>query len=73
MVCSIFYIQILKQRWKFIVVHILTYDIGLHFSGEGYKILFEEVTKCIAEKYPDQTPENLDRVIKMQWERDLGW
>ncbi|KAG4025361.1 hypothetical protein MFRU_060g00370 [Monilinia fructicola] len=50
----------------------LLYD-GLHFSGEGYKILFEEVTKCIAEKIPDQTPEKLDNVLKMQWERDLGW
>ncbi|CCD55259.1 putative gdsl lipase acylhydrolase family protein [Botrytis cinerea BcDW1] len=50
----------------------LLYD-GLHFSGEAYKILFEEVTKFIAEKYPDQTPENIKKPIKMQWEIDLGW
>ncbi|TGO49927.1 hypothetical protein BOTNAR_0412g00040 [Botryotinia narcissicola] len=46
---------------------------GLHFSGEGYKILFDEVTKLIAEKYPDETPENIKNPIKMQWEIDIGW
>lgn len=46
---------------------------GLHFSGEGYKILFDEVTKLIAEKYPDETPENIKNPIKMQWELDIGW
>ncbi|PQE09330.1 GDSL Lipase Acylhydrolase family protein [Rutstroemia sp. NJR-2017a BVV2] len=46
---------------------------SLHFTGDGYKILFEEVTKCIKDNYPEQMPEKLDAKVKMQWERDLGW
>ncbi|PQE08356.1 GDSL Lipase Acylhydrolase family protein [Rutstroemia sp. NJR-2017a WRK4] len=46
---------------------------SLHFTGDGYKILFEEVTKCIKDNYPEQVPEKLDAKVKMQWEKDLGW
>ncbi|EDO03908.1 hypothetical protein SS1G_06389 [Sclerotinia sclerotiorum 1980 UF-70] len=49
----------------------LLYD-GLHFSGEAYKILFEEVLKCIVEKFPDQAPDKLENVFKAQWEIDMG-
>ncbi|KAF7863038.1 hypothetical protein EAF04_007121 [Stromatinia cepivora] len=49
----------------------LLYD-GLHFSGEGYEILFEEVTRCISEKFPDQTPDKMANVVKTQWEIDMG-
>ncbi|RAL64153.1 hypothetical protein DID88_002046 [Monilinia fructigena] len=62
----------LEENGKDEMLRKFLYD-GLHFSGDGYKILFEEVTKCIAGRFPDQTPDKLDNVLKMQWERDLGW
>ncbi|ESZ95795.1 hypothetical protein SBOR_3812 [Sclerotinia borealis F-4128] len=64
----------LEENGKHEELRKLLYD-GLHFSGEGYKILFEAVTKCIAEKLPSHTskPDNIDNVVKMQWENYLGW
>ncbi|KAL1964988.1 hypothetical protein VTN77DRAFT_6188 [Rasamsonia byssochlamydoides] len=36
---------------------------GLHFSGEGYKIMFDEVMKVIQATWPDQVPERLPMIF----------
>ncbi|KAF2714605.1 SGNH hydrolase [Pleomassaria siparia CBS 279.74] len=45
---------------------------GLHFTSAGYKIVFEEVMKVIAEKWPDQLPESLQTVFPL-WNDKAAW
>lgn len=42
---------------------------GVHYTGEGYRILFEELMKVIREWYPQYHPENLDYIL--QYWRDV--
>jgi lysophospholipase L1-like esterase len=36
---------------------------GLHFTGDGYRLMYEEVMKTIIAKWPDQAPETLEMVF----------
>jgi len=36
---------------------------GLHFTPEGYKIMYTEVMKVIRATWPDQAPENLPMIF----------
>lgn len=42
---------------------------GVHFTGEGYRILFNELMKVIREWYPQYHPENLEYIL--QYWRDV--
>jgi lysophospholipase L1-like esterase len=44
---------------------------GLHLSGRGYKIFYEEVTGVIQERWPQETPENYPTVFPL-WRAMLG-
>jgi lysophospholipase L1-like esterase len=45
---------------------------GLHFNPAGYEILFQELMKLIAERWPDQTPDELDMVLP-RWNDAAAW
>ncbi|OCK78432.1 SGNH hydrolase [Lepidopterella palustris CBS 459.81] len=45
---------------------------GLHFNPAGYRILYDEMMKLIAEHWPDQLPENLPYIFPT-WNDDLAW
>jgi hypothetical protein len=45
---------------------------GLHFHPAGYKILYQEVTKLIAELWPDQVAEKLPTVLPA-WNDAEAW
>jgi lysophospholipase L1-like esterase len=47
-------------------------DSGLHFTPAGYDVLFDEVTKVIANNWPDQLPESLPMVLPA-WNDTAGW
>ncbi|KAF1942843.1 SGNH hydrolase [Clathrospora elynae] len=49
----------------------LMYD-GLHFTPAGYDILYQEVMKLIAEKWPDQMPQKLPMVLP-PWNDQEAW
>jgi len=49
----------------------LMYD-GLHFNPAGYDILFQELIKVIADKWPDQTPGKLPMVLP-PWNDAESW
>ncbi|CAO2651372.1 Nn.00g039420.m01.CDS01 [Neocucurbitaria sp. VM-36] len=49
----------------------LMYD-GLHFEPEGYRVLFQELMKVIAEQWPDQIPEKLPMVFPA-WNDQEAW
>ncbi|KAF1357667.1 lipase [Lizonia empirigonia] len=49
----------------------LMYD-GLHFHPAGYRILYQEVTKLIAELWPDQVPERVPTVLPV-WNDEAAW
>lgn len=51
---------------------VLTETLGLHFHPAGYQILYEEVTKVIAEKWPDQVAEKLPTVLP-GWNDVAAW
>jgi hypothetical protein len=51
---------------------ILTERVGLHFNPAGYVILYQELTKLIAEQWPDQTPEQLPLVLP-PWNDQDAW
>jgi hypothetical protein len=38
-------------------------DIGLHFTSEGYRMMYKAVIKVIKEKLPELSPENLPFVF----------
>lgn len=46
--------------------------LGLHFEPEGYRILFEELMKVVAEQWPDQVPEELPMVFPA-WNDQEAW
>lgn len=37
---------------------------GLHLSGEGYRILYKEMKKVIARKYPELVPQMIPVVLE---------
>jgi lysophospholipase L1-like esterase len=41
---------------------------GLHLTGKGYRIIFDEVMRAIKENWPDQLPENLPTVFPRHYE-----
>ncbi|TKA53902.1 hypothetical protein B0A49_13346 [Cryomyces minteri] len=45
---------------------------GLHFNPKGYKILFEEMMKLVAETWPDQVPDMLPFVLPA-WDSATAW
>jgi lysophospholipase L1-like esterase len=45
---------------------------GLHFNPAGYDILFQELMKHIAERWPDQMPDVLDMVLP-RWNDAEAW
>jgi len=45
---------------------------GLHLSPAGYEVLFQEVMKLIAQKWPDQMPEMLPMVLP-RWNDMEEW
>lgn len=45
---------------------------GLHFSGEGYRVLFDEVMAVISNKWPEQMPERLEMVVPA-WDDVKAW
>jgi lysophospholipase L1-like esterase len=45
---------------------------GLHFNPAGYDILFQELTKLIAERWPDQVAETLPMVLPA-WNDANAW
>ena len=47
------------------------YD-GLHFSGEGYKLLYGELMALIEEDFPDQMPTRLPFVLPA-WDDGKAW
>ncbi|TKA59751.1 hypothetical protein B0A49_10653 [Cryomyces minteri] len=46
--------------------------VGLHFNPKGYKILFEEMMKLVAETWPDQVPDMLPFVLPA-WDSATAW
>lgn len=38
-------------------------NLGLHFTGEGYKIMYNEVMKTLRATWPEEAPENLPEVF----------
>jgi hypothetical protein len=44
----------------------------LHFNPEGYEILFNEIMETIAERWPDQMPEELPMVLPA-WNDPAAW
>jgi lysophospholipase L1-like esterase len=50
----------------------LTLISGLHFHPAGYKILYDELTKLIAELWPDQVAEKLPTVLPL-WNDAAAW
>lgn len=38
---------------------------GIHFTPEGYKVLFDELMKEISDKYPEESPENIPVTLKL--------
>ena len=51
---------------------LLTRRLGLHFHPAGYEILYQEVTKLIAELWPDQVAEKLHTVLP-GWNDEAAW
>ena len=45
---------------------------GLHFHPAGYEIMYQEVTKLIAELWPDQVAEKLPTVLPL-WNDAAAW
>jgi hypothetical protein len=45
---------------------------GLHFNPAGYDILFQETMKLIAERWPDQMPDELAMVLP-RWNDADAW
>ncbi|KAH8812661.1 GDSL Lipase/Acylhydrolase family protein-like protein [Xylogone sp. PMI_703] len=45
---------------------------GLHLGPEGYKIVFDELTKLIKEKWPAFPPYKMPYVNKVAWELERG-
>lgn len=43
-------------------------DAGLHFTPEGYKLMYKAVTKVTKEELPELYPENLPFVFPPWWE-----
>lgn len=46
--------------------------LGLHFHPAGYEILYQEITKLIAELWPDQAAEKLSTVLP-GWNDEESW
>jgi hypothetical protein len=46
----------------------LTRNAGLHFTSEGYKLMYKAVTKVTKEELPELCPENLPFVFPPWWE-----
>ncbi|KAK5118346.1 hypothetical protein LTR62_002859 [Meristemomyces frigidus] len=51
---------------------------GLHFSGEGYRVLFDEMMAFISQTWPDQMPTSLPMVFpawddETVWKQDEEW
>lgn len=38
-------------------------SLGLHFTGNGYKLMYDEVMKTIRATWPEEAPENLREVF----------
>ena len=51
---------------------VLIYTPGLHFHPAGYEIMYQEVTKLIAELWPDQIAEKLPTVLPL-WNDAAAW
>ncbi|KAL6150776.1 hypothetical protein ACJQWK_00618 [Exserohilum turcicum] len=49
----------------------LMYD-GLHFSPLGYRILYDEMLKAIAQNWPDDMPDKLPMVLP-PWNDEAAW
>jgi hypothetical protein len=43
-------------------------NVGLHFTPEGYKLMYKAVTKVTKEELPELCPENLPFVFPPWWE-----
>lgn len=50
----------------------LTVCLGLHFHPSGYEIMYQEVTKLIAELWPDQVASKLPTVLP-GWNDEEAW
>lgn len=50
----------------------LTLMPGLHFHPAGYKVMYDELTKLIAERWPDQVAEKLPMVLPA-WNDAAAW
>lgn len=48
----------------------LIWIVGLHFTPEGYRVMFREVMRVIREDLPRLSPENLPFVFP-SWEQAL--
>ncbi len=46
-------------------------DDGLHFTGKGYDLTFDELIKVIQQKLPDLVPESLPTIFP-DWKDKLG-
>ena len=51
---------------------VLIHTLGLHFHPAGYEIMYREVTKLIAELWPDQVAEKLPTVLPL-WNDAAAW
>jgi isoamyl acetate esterase len=45
------------------IVTLAYLNIGLHFTSEGYKVMFDVVMETIRKNWPDQDPEKLPFVF----------
>lgn len=45
--------------WPHNLFPTLTVDLGLHLSGDGYKILYQEIRKTIIKAYPELRPSSI--------------
>nr|POE66160.1 isoamyl acetate-hydrolyzing esterase 1 like [Quercus suber] len=45
---------------------------GLHFSSEGYKVLYDELIMLIQATWPDQAPDKLERILP-DWDDTVSW
>jgi len=48
----------------------LIWGIGIHVSPDGYKIVFDELTAVIREKWPEYPPYTSQRKVLVKWETD---
>lgn len=54
------------------MVLILLTLTGLHFSPEGYRVVYDELMALIAHTWPDQVPEDLPFVLPA-WNDVASW